>query len=39
MTETFSDLPVGQIIQIVEGEESYSTLELKTLQLGSPTEG
>ena len=36
-TQTFSDVPVGQIIQIVEGEESYSTLQLKTLNLGSQT--
>ena len=35
VTQTFSDLPVDQIIQIVEGEESYSTVELKTLKLGS----
>ncbi len=35
VTQTFSDLPVDQTIQIVEGEESYSTVELKTLKLGS----
>ena len=39
VTQTFSDLPVDQIIQIVEGEESYSTVDLKTLKLGSQTVG
>ena len=39
VTQTFSDLPVDQIIQIVEGEESYSTFDLKTLKLGSQTVG
>ena len=31
LTQTFSDLPVDRIIRIVEGEASYSTLDLKTL--------
>ena len=34
-TQTFSDLPVDQIIQIIEGEDLYSTVQRKTLNLGS----
>ena len=35
ITQTFADLPVDRVIHIIEGEESYSTLALKTLTLGS----
>ena len=34
-TQTFPDLPLDRIIHIVEGEESYSLLPLRTLALGS----
>ena len=34
-TQTFADLPLDRVIHIVEGEESYSTLALRTLALGS----
>ena len=33
-TQVFTDLPADQIIRIVEDEDTYSTLELKTLTLG-----
>ena len=33
-TQVFTDFPADQIIRIVEGEHSYSTLELTTLTLG-----
>ena len=39
ITQTFADLPVDLVIHIVEGEESYSTLGLRTLELGSQTAG
>ena len=39
ITQAVSDLSVDRVIQIVEGEESSSTLELRMLQLGSPTVG
>ena len=35
LTQTFADVPVDSGIRIVEGEESYSTLGLATLELGS----
>lgn len=35
LTQHFTDLPVDQIIQIVEGEASHSTVNLKTIKLGS----
>ena len=35
ITQTFADLPLDRVIHIVEGEESYSTLALRTLALGS----
>ena len=35
LTQQFTDLPVDQIIQIVEGETSHSTVNLKTIKLGS----
>ena len=34
-TQAFTDVPVDRIIRIVEGETSYSTLELKTLRLAA----
>ena len=34
-TQAFAAVPVDQIIRIVEGETSYSTLELNTLQLAA----
>ena len=34
LTQTFSDIPVDRAIQIVEGDASYTTLELETLTLG-----
>ena len=34
-TQIFRDVPADQIIDIVEGESSYSTLELKTLKLAA----
>ncbi len=39
ITQTFADLPVDRVIHIVEGEESYSTLELRTLAFGSQSAG
>jgi hypothetical protein len=39
ITQTFTDLPVDRIIRIVEGEESYSTLGLRTLDLGLQSAG
>ena len=35
VTQTFADLPLDRVLHIVEGEESYSTLALRTLTLGS----
>ena len=35
ITQTFADLPVDLVIHIVEDEESYSTLGLRTFELGS----
>lgn len=32
-TQAFTDVPVDRLIRIVEGESSYSTLDLKTLKL------
>ena len=37
MTQTFTDLPVDRAIHVVEGEPSYSTLELRPLTFGSQT--
>ena len=34
LTQTFADLQLDRIIRIVEGEESYSTLALRTFTLG-----
>ena len=39
VTQTFADLPVDRAIHIVEGEDSYSTLELKTFTLGTSPAG
>ena len=39
ITQTFADLPVDRVIHIVEGEEAYSTLGLRTLTLGSQSVG
>jgi len=33
-TQSFTDVPVDRIIRIVEGETSYSTLELTTVEFG-----
>ena len=38
-TQIFRDVPADQIIEIVEGESSYSTLELKTLKLRTRSVG
>lgn len=35
ITQTFVDVPADRAIRIVEGEETYSTLPLRTLTLGS----
>ena len=35
LTQHFTDLPVDQIVQIVEGEASHSTVNLRTIKLGS----
>ena len=35
LTQQFTDLPADQIIQIVEGETSHSTVNLGTTKLGS----
>ena len=35
--QTFDDVPIDRIIHVVEGEASYSTLELSTITLGSQT--
>ncbi len=34
LTQTFTDVPVDQVIRIVEGEQSYATVEVKTVMLG-----
>jgi hypothetical protein len=34
LTQTFTDVPVDQIVRIVEGEQSYVAVEVKTVTLG-----
>ena len=34
LTQTFTDVPVDQVIRIVEGERSYTTVQVKTVKLG-----
>ncbi len=39
LTQTFTDIPVNQVIRIVEGESSYVTVEVKTVTLGQRSPG
>ena len=36
LTQTLTDLPIDRVVQIVEGEQSYEVLALKTPKLGQP---
>ena len=36
LTQTLTDLPIDRIVQIVEGQQSYEVLTLRTLKLGQP---
>ena len=39
LTQTFTDVPVDQVIRIVEGEQSYATVKVKTVTLGQEPPG
>ena len=39
LTQTFTDVPVDQVIRIVEGDRSYATVEVKTMTLGQEQRG